>query len=312
MPMPAASIVIAVDQSPKHLVGMNKASWQAIEQGVLGEFYPDSLKIAHNVSGDQFAPNVESILGLKPDVVVQWSTHGSGIIAPMENVKLDVLGVDYGTQEDVNTWINMFATMLGKSDRAKQMISRNDKGLADVKALAAKTSGKKPKVLYFNQLLGDLKVANEGGYNDFYIKLVGATNAATGLKTNANMAAVDIEQVLKWDPDIIILGNFDAAVPDDIYSKKVWKDVSAVRSRRVYKVPLGGYRWDPPSHESPLMWQWLFKIAHPDVDSPSLREEIVSDYKFFYDVEVTDAQIDKILWTKLNQGSADYGQFDAT
>ena len=46
-------------------------------------------------------------------------------------------------------------------------------------------------------------------------------------------------------------------------SDPVWQNVSAVRERRVYKVPLGGYRWDPPGQESPLMWHWLTDIAFP-------------------------------------------------
>lgn len=311
LPHPAASIMIAVDRSADRLVGMHDASWNAIHDGLLGELFPEALNIAHAIAGEGFVPNVETILTLKPDVVVQWSNQGAGLIQPMENVGLAVMGVTYGLQDDVNRWFKMFAAALGKPERALEMIARNDAQLNEIEAIASKATGKPPSVLYFLRFDGGFKVANTGSYNDFYIKLVGATNAAQGLESKENFVGVDVEQVLSWDPDIVLLGNFDAAMPGDVYRNKVWKDISAVRSRRVYKVPLGGYRWDPPSHESPLMWRWLSKIAFPDVESASLRRQVVSDYEFFYGATVTDVQIDKVLWTDANGDSANYGQFDA-
>ncbi|MGH3505279.1 MAG: ABC transporter substrate-binding protein, partial [Nocardioidaceae bacterium] len=314
IPMPAASIVIAVDKTSKHLVGMHDASWVAMKDGILGQMFPDALKIPHDVAGNDFAPNVESVLALKPEVVVQWANQGSGVIAPMENAGLDVLGVTYGKQKDVATWLTLFATLLGKPERAKAMIAKINTELKKVKSLTANVSGPAPKLLYFNRYIGGLKVAGPDTYNDWYIKLVGATNPASALSEQAleGMVGVDVEQVLAWDPDVVVLGNFDDAMPDDIYGDKVWQDVSAVKSRRVYKVPLGGYRWDPPSHESPLMWRWLSHIAYPHQSPPDLRHRIVDYYTFLYGYTPNDSQIDKILWTDVNDESANYGQFDAT
>lgn len=311
MPMPAASIVVAVDGSADHLVGMNRASWVAMRDGFLGEIFPDALKIAHDVAGQDFAPNVESILALKPDVVVQWGDHGADIITPMENAGLTVLGLSYGTQEDVNTWIRVFAAMLGKPERADQILSKIDTQLKQVTARTAKVSGPAPKILYFFQLTGGLKVAGKNSYNDYYIKLVGGTNPAAVVKGSQGVVGVDIEQVLAWDPDIVLIGNFDPAMPDEIYTNKVWQDVSAVRSRRVYKVPLGGYRWDPPGQESPLMWQWLSRIAFPGAKDGSLRKQAAEYYQFLYNHTPTAAQLDKILWKAVNSRSANYKQFDA-
>src|SRR5699024_6539034 len=133
-------------------------------------------------------------------------------------------------------------------------------------ALTSSASGSPPTILYFNRFAdGELKVAGQGTYNDFYIDLVRGTNPASGDNgaTGTGMVGVDVEQVLSWDPDIVLLGNFDDAMPDVVYSDPVWQDVAAVSSRRVYKVPLGGYRWDPPSHESPLTWRWLSHLAFP-------------------------------------------------
>lgn len=311
LPMPAASMVVAVDQTAAHLAGMHDASWTAIRDGIMVEMFPEALEVPHDIARQDFAPNVESILALDPDVVVQWADEGPSIITPMENAGLKVVGVTYGTQEDVNAWLTLFATMLGKPDRAQEMIARMQSEQEQIEEATAQLSGPAPKVVYFNRFLDGLKVAGPETYNDYYINLVGATNPATGDDgvQGTGMVGVDVEQVLAWDPDIILLGNFDAAMPDDIYNDDVWQAVSAVRSQRVYKVPLGGYRWDPPSHESPLMWRWLSQIAFPQQDPGDLRGQITSYYEFLYGTAPTDAQIDTILWTDVNGKAAHYERF---
>ncbi len=311
VPIPAASMLISIDKSAKHLVGMQDASWTAIHDGIMGTMFPGALQIPHNVADQDFAPNVESILALNPDVVVQWGDHGSEIITPLENAGLDVLGLAYGTQQDLIAWITLFAAILGKPERGREMLSKINAELRQVSSRASSIATPLPRILYFLQFTGGLEVAGKDTYNDYYIKLVGATNPASGTKAVEGFAGVDVEQVLAWDPEIVLLGNFDDAKPDDVYNNNVWKGVSAVRSRRVYKVPLGGYRWDPPGQESPLMWRWLSQVAFPDPAGSDLRRRITASYQFLYGYTPTAAQMDTMLWIDINGGSGNYHQFDA-
>ncbi len=173
------------------------------------------------------------------------------------------------------------------------------------------TTGPPAKVLYFNRFADGLKVAGTGTYNDFYIGLVGATNPASGpggLATGG-MVGVDVEQVVAWDPDIILLGNFDGALPADVYASPAWAAITAVRESRVYKVPIGGYRWDPPSHESPLMWRWLAMLVHPTGPRFDLFGEIQRYYRLYYDRTPTPTQLKAMLWADANSHSAHYEQF---
>ncbi len=313
IPIPAASMLIAIDGSADRLVGMQDASWTAIRDGIMGTMFPVALKVTHDVANEEFAPNVESILALSPDVVVQWGDHGSEIITPLENAGLTVLGLSYGTQADLTAWIRLFAAITGKPDRGRAMLTQINAQLRNVRSVGSAERGTPPKILYFLRYADGLEVAGTDTYNDYYIALVGATNPATGTKAVQGFAAVDVEQVLAWDPDIILLGNFDSALPDDVYRDDVWRAVSAVRARRVYKVPFGGYRWDPPGQESPLMWRWLSDIAFPmqSGTASDLRARIVSSYQFLYRYTPTTSQIDDILWTDVNSGSVHYRELFA-
>src|SRR6478735_9976039 len=117
IPMPAASLLAAVDQGASHLTGMHNASWVAMRDGAMGAMYPEALNIPHEIATQDFTPNVESIRALNPDVVIQWSD--AQLVAPLENAGLKVIGlVNNGQQEDVDAWIGMFAAMLGKPERA--------------------------------------------------------------------------------------------------------------------------------------------------------------------------------------------------
>ena len=311
IPMPAASLLVAVDGSADHLSAVHNASWVAIRDGVMGTMFPRTLELPHDVATQDFTPNVESVRALNPDVVIQWSD--SQLVDPLENAGLTVIGLkNNGKQEDVDAWVTIFAAMLGKPERATEIKEQSDKELAEIKSLAAGRGSAGPSILYFNRFTGGLKAAAANTYNDFYIKLVGGTNPATGEDPlpGAGMVGLDVEQVLRWDPEVILLGNFDNAMPQDIYSDPVWQSISAVRSRRVYKVPLGGYRWDPPGQESPLMWHWLSGIAFPEARS-GLRAKVTEYFRFLYNHEPTSEELDKILWTSGNSGSADYQQFNA-
>lgn len=313
IPMPAASILVAVDQGIDHLVGMQNASWVAMRDGYLGEAFPQALTIPHGVADNNFVPNVESVLALEPDLVIQWGDMGTAVIAPLENAGLTVAGLTYGTQADVDTWITLFAAALGRPERATLLNAGITTSLARMAAAGKAATRPGPSILYFNRFSGGLKVAGTGSYNDFYITLIGGQNPASGPHgaPGKGMVGVDVEQVLAWDPDIVLLGNFDAAKPSDLYTSSVWRGLSAVANHRVYKVPLGGYRWDPPSHESPLMWRWLSMVAFPGQKAHDLRADVVSSYRRFYGQAPTSAQLDAILWTTVNGASADYHQFHA-
>jgi len=107
---------------------------------------------------------------------------------------------------------------------------------------------------------------------------------------------------------VILLSGFDESTPEDIYSDPRLSEVSAVKNKRVYKNPLGAYRWQVPSAESPLYWQWLNEVLYPDTDT-DLRDRMKSAFSDLYNYDISDREIDDVLRFDVNTGSADYDQF---
>lgn len=304
LPKPAASMMVAVNGGPEVLAGMNAASASAIRDSYLGTVYPELLEVATDVAGQEFAPNVESVLSAEPDVVIQWGDRGPGIVDPLRNAGLAVAQLTYGTQEELEGAVRLYGELLGKQDRAGHILDGMTAGLNRLRK--RERTGPEQSVLYLAGGANDMQAAGAGSYNQFVTELVGARNPASEIRQERG--EIDAERLLAWNPDVILLGNFGPAVPRDMYGNPALASVRAVRDRRVYKVPLGGYRWDPPSQESPLMWQWLDGVVH-GTRAPGLRAEVVRQYGFLYGAEPSDTQLDTILAMSANAESRDYADF---
>lgn len=312
IPIPAASVFISVDGGTERLVGMHQLSKTAIKGHILERFYPDALAIPSNITGKgfSFVPNVEELLALEPDLVFQWGHLNDDIIDPLVNAGLNVALIRIGKEEFTRKWLTMMGAMTGKPEKAKAMIGWRDEVIAEVRVATADIPDEdRPRTLYFMNYLSKLRVAGGKSYNNFYINLAGGKNVADDL---GMFAEVGLEQILEWDPEVILLNGFEAKLsPQDIYKNELLADLSAVKNRRVYKMPLGGYRWDPPNQESPLTWLWLSMVLHPDKFDWDLADRINNNYEFIYGQSVNADDVANILRMDMNKDAANYDIFAA-
>jgi len=302
LPMPAPSLLFALDGTADRIVGMHPSSLAVTTEGILGTIAPELKSAKADFVQGGFQPNVEELLKLRPDVVFQWADKGEDILAPMERAGIPVIGLTYGTQEDLEAWMRIMGDVLEKKERAEEFIRFHQSALQTIKEKVSEIpDSQKPKVLYL-PYGAELKTTGSGTYNDLYFDWTGALNVAHDL---AGWQTVTMEQIVSWNPDIIYIGNFSTLMPEEILSDAIdgqyWSSISAVKNRRVYKIPLGAYRWDPPNQESPLMWQWLLSIQHPEIGfSGTLRGNIRDFYAQFYGYSLSNGEIDSILVCESN------------
>jgi iron complex transport system substrate-binding protein len=212
-----------------------------------------------------------------------------------------------GTWEDFAGYVRVMGQVAGKEARAEKLLKRQLLVRSELEsALSNLPMSERPRVLYFNRAVNLLRVAGKGSFNDFYIGLAGGQNTA---RENPPVSTITVEQVLAWNPQVILLGNFDAAMPTDFYDDPRLQTVAAIKDHRVYRMPLGGYRWDPPSHESALTWVWLAGLLHPERLNINLRNEMRDWFQFLYNHQLTDGEIDQILFVKENRSSIGYERY---
>ncbi len=113
--------------------------------------------------------------------------------------------------------------------------------------------------------------------------------------TRGGLATVSIEQVLLWNPDVIVTIDRDFAA--NVRNDPAWAAVKAVREARVHlspKMPFGWVDFPPCVNRLIGLW-WLAKILYPERFPEDLRELTRDFYRRFYHVTPSDPQIDHVL-----------------
>ncbi len=292
--MPFPYIFYAVVGNNDNLVGCNPSSITAYNDSALKYMYPELVNASTDFVDTSFVVNVEEIIKLKPDVVFQWN-YMEEEIQKMEDAGIKVIALQYGSVEDLETWINIIGTMMNKQDRAAELIEYFHESVNEVDEKLADL----PEDEWSNVLLlyDDMQVTGTG-FSSYWLEHSKAINPAGNL--SGDDLNINMEQVYEWNPSIIYIGNFTELQPSDLLDNKLdgedWSVVDAVQNGEVYKIPIGGYRWDPPGVETPLMIKWLAKIQHPDYfEDMDMEEELRQFYSQVYNFELTDEMVDEIL-----------------
>jgi iron complex transport system substrate-binding protein len=112
------------------------------------------------------------------------------------------------------------------------------------------------------------------------------------------MATVSIEQVLAWNPDVII--TIEPAFAASVRSDPVWGPVKAVQTGRIYLSPSMPFGWVdfPPSVNRLIGLWWLGKVLYPSRFPEDLRPITGEFFQRFYHMTPTDAQIGRFLGAK--------------
>ena len=256
------------------------------------------------ISGQDFIPNMEEVLAVDPDVVVQWADMADEVLQPIEQAGLPVVGLEYGTQEDLETWIDLFGDMIGKPKRADEILTWMHEEAVAVSGQVEDLDLESPRGLSMSYSERAISVDTSSDYAQHVFDTAGITNVAKDAPVTDGVASA--EQIIEWDPEIIFLSAFDPAVPEDVYNDPRLSEVTAVKDKRVYRAPLGVYRWQVPSAESPLYWNWVAALAYPGEFEVDLPAEMREQTAFLYNYDLTDEDIELELRTDINDGSANY------
>ncbi|TVQ95215.1 MAG: ABC transporter substrate-binding protein [Chromatiaceae bacterium] len=312
LPIPMASTLVALEGSPDILVGMHPLAKSAMAEGILGRIFPQVGGIPSDITAAGFVPNVEALAVTAPDLVIQWGERGGDIVDPITNAGMTVMLIRYGVEQNAREYMTMAARAIGRADRIEPLVTWRAAVEAEMRAVSDTIpEADRPSVLYLGRALENLTASgSENNYNAWYMDLAGGRNAAHDLVGQG--VTISPEQIATWDPDVILLNSFEPHLTTArIFDDPILSLTTAAQAGRVYKMPLGGYRWDPPNQESPLTWMWLAMLLHPDRFDYDLRAEMRAAYRTLYDHELSDADIDEILWMDMQGVAPGYARFAA-
>ena len=128
----------------------------------------------------------------------------------------------------------------------------------------------------------------------------GAINVAGGLG-RGTLARISREQLLSWNPDIIIAE--DWRFFNSLRRDRAWRGLSAVRNNRIYAEPNEPFGWinNPPGINRLIGLYWLSALFYtkPNGTTGTSPEEMrgvtCEFYDKFYRVRLTNAQLSRLL-----------------
>ena len=174
----------------------------------------------------------------------------------------------------------------------------NDKYLDIVHNKTSKLSEGDKKTVYYAEGNDGLKTYPSGSPHGQLINLVGGINVADSLNRGNTTSGVQvsIEQVINWNPDVII--TTDPDFYNNVYNDSKWAGVNAVKNHEVYLSPQSPFKWfDKPVGANMIIGvPWTAKVIYPDlysdIDLVSATKEFYSE---FYHIDLSDDQVKQML-----------------
>ncbi|OIQ08049.1 vitamin B12-binding protein [Moorella thermoacetica] len=249
--------------------------------------------------------NIEEILKIHPQVIISMGYMDNTALSQAEQIQkqlqIPVVMVD-GELTKLDQAYEFMGDLLGDKQRARELAAYCRDTIngvaAKVKALPA---DKKVRVYYAEGPTG-LQTDPAASQHTQVLDFVGGINVAAIPPERGpggmGMSSVSLEQVLSWDPDVILSWNVaQGGAYEKILKDPKWQNLTAVKNHRVYQVPHGPFNWfdRPPSVNRIIGVKWLANLLYPDVFNYDLVATVKDFYARFYHYNLSDQEADALL-----------------
>jgi iron complex transport system substrate-binding protein len=240
--------------------------------------------------------NLEVLLNLKPDLVLDVGTINDTYVSLATRVQ-EQSGIPYalldGHFDAVVPLYRKLGELTHRPDRAEALARYADETIKTIKSrIDTVSEAQRPRV-YYGRGPNGLETGLGGSINVETIEFLGAHNVAA--ERRGGLATVSVEQVLAWNPEVII--TIEPAFATTVRTDPVWAPIKAVQTARIYLSPRLPFGWVdfPPSVNRLIGLWWLAKALYPDRFPEDLRPLTREFYQRFYHMTPGDAQIENVL-----------------
>lgn len=246
--------------------------------------------------GDAFAR--DRLIAAKPDLIIDFGTINETYRLLAERVQA-LTGIPYllidGRLDNTPAALRLLGDVLGVKTRGEALAGAAEQIFSTVDRVLAKTpSAARPRI-YFADGADGLQTRARDSINTEIIERIGGINVVEGPREKAGPINVGLAQVIAWAPDTIVTLDRDFA--RTVGQSEDWRPVRAVRDRRVFLSPVLPYGFidTPPSVNRLIGLTWLVHKLYPEHATGDLREQVRAFYRLFYQVELSDRDVDRLL-----------------
>jgi iron complex transport system substrate-binding protein len=292
--------------NPKKIAGQ---SWTPTENE---KMYLDqeflNLPILSGWYGDGKIGNVEEIIKVSPDIILSafYNKPSKGAIDQANRIQsqlnIPVVMFNIGMEFIPQTY-QFIGSLINENERSKMLATYTDNLLQDVKYKAEQITPDMEKTIYYAEGPTGLQSDPVGSWHTRVIDFIHGKNVAqVKMKSGVGRATVSPEQLMQWNPDVIIACHDQGFANTKPTYKAILADarlnsLTAIKNNRVYEVPYKPFNFidRPPSINRLLGLKWLGHLIYPDIFNYDLYKETKEFYHVFYNVEISKEQLDDLF-----------------
>lgn len=246
--------------------------------------------------GDNGKPNIEKIIELEPDVILAIDSLKIGVDELQEKTNIPVVSIpiaDSSLDERNYEIFRILGELYNKEDKAKEMTAYLDEIKKDLNKRTGDIKAEEKPSVYVAGLSFKGSHGFEGTEANYGpLTLSNSRNLADDVEGQDGFFEIDLEKVLEWDPDIILIDFNGYDIIKDQYAKNkdLFESLSAVKNGKVYSQI--SYRHCATNLDTALIdTYYAGKVSFPDkfedVDMDQKAKEI---YEKFIGEDIYPAQ----------------------
>ena len=305
---PIPSVIFTVTGSGDAIKTMAQGSMEAYNISMFKVLCPGLEDLPTNCLDSSSNITFEELAKVEPDVILCNEAVEQELGEQMRAIGAVPVKMKFGEFTDVQELIRIVGEIFDCEDRATELIDFQKEILSylDEKKADHPADEEKPTVLYITRRQDNdqYQVVCPKHLGAKLVDIAGGKNVTADLVDEGTTTVVGMEQIMAWNPDVIFLSNFDDFTPENFYEGNFaseWQSINAVKNNRVYKTPIGLYRWDTQCVEAPLMAEWTANVLNPEIYTEfDFKEELENFYSKYMNYKLTDEDLAMILHTDEN------------
>lgn len=236
--------------------------------------------------------NQEQMLALDPDVIVSM-TKDPNLDQEQIDYAAPVVAISKDNLTDYEQSFRLMGKVLGNEEEANELADYWNNSIKKVTDITSTIPENQSVKVYYASHDGPLSTVGPLTVMSSIIDLAGGVDlydtniSLTSAQKVDEHIVVNIEQVLLWNPDVIITKT--ETEKDTILNDTQWQPINAVKNGKVYAAP----RWESLDGIQSIMGlMWTAEKLHPDKVAFDFDNETRSFYSKFYLYDnITDEQI---------------------
>ena len=197
--------------------------------------YPAAAKTLPHLGSGYPSFDIESIVNLKPDLVIGFGYTMPDYVAQLENLGIPVVILAPKDVTGVISDITLVGKITGATSQAKTLATSMQNSLNTIEAKVKGVAD--PRVLWEFDGTDPSNpwVAGPGSFNDSMITLAGGQDVGASGPTSSWQ--MNTEDIVKADPQIIILDDYQYGVTvQSVEQRPGWSTITAVKNGAIYPI----------------------------------------------------------------------------